>query len=44
MTSISITDLLTIIFVMVDNWYQAYGHQFLKGKAGKKPVFKGVEI
>lgn len=44
MTSIPITDLLTIIFVLVDDWYQDYGHKFLKGKAGKKPVFKDSEV
>jgi hypothetical protein len=44
MTSISITELLTIIFVLVDDWYQDYGHKLLKGKAGKKPVFKDSEV
>jgi len=44
MTSIPITDLLTIIFVLVDDWYQDYGHQLLKGKAGRKPVFKDSEV
>lgn len=44
MTSISITDLLTIIFVLVDDWYQDYGHKFLNGKVGKKPVFKDSEV
>jgi len=44
MTSIPISDLLTIIFVLVDDWYQAYGHKLLNGKAGKKPVFKDSEV
>lgn len=44
MTSISITDLLTIIFVLVDDWYQAHGHKFLNGKVGRKPVFKDSEV
>ena len=44
MTSISITDLLTIIFVLVDDWYQAYGYQLLSGKVGKKPIFKDSEV
>jgi len=44
MTSISITDLLTIIFVLVDDWYQGYGHKVLSGKVGKKPVFKDSEV
>jgi hypothetical protein len=44
MTSITITDLLTIIFVLVDDWDQAYGYQLLMGKAGKQPVFKDSEV
>lgn len=44
MTSISITDLLTIIFVLVDDWYQAHGHKLLNGKVGKKPKFKDSEV
>ena len=44
MTSIPITDLLTIIFVLVDDWYQAYGYRLLSGKVGKKPVFKDSEV
>jgi hypothetical protein len=44
MTSITITDLLTIIFVLVDDWYQDYGHKFLNGKVGRKPVFKDSEV
>ncbi len=44
MTSISISDILTIIFVLVDDWYQTYGIQFLQGKAGAKPVFSDSEV
>jgi hypothetical protein len=44
MTSIPITDLLTIMFVLVDDWYQAYGYRLLIGKVGKKPVFKDSEV
>ena len=44
MTSISITDLLTIIFVLVDDWYQVHGYKLLTGKVGKKPVFKDSEV
>jgi len=44
MTSIPIPDLLTIIFVLVDDWYQAYGYRLLIGKVGKKPVFKDSEV
>lgn len=44
MTSIPITDILTIIFVLVDDWYQKEGNRLLKGKAGKKPEFKDSEV
>jgi hypothetical protein len=44
MASITISDLLTIIFVLVDDWYQAYGSKLLAGKAGKKPVFRDSEV
>jgi hypothetical protein len=44
MTSITITELLTIIFVLVDDWYQAYGGKLLTGKTGKKPIFKDSEV
>jgi hypothetical protein len=32
MTSISLTDLLIIIYVLVDDWYQDHGTKLLKGK------------
>jgi hypothetical protein len=44
MTSITISDILTIIFVLVDDWYQSSGHKFLTGKAGAKPVFTDSEV
>jgi len=44
MTSISIETLLTIIYVMVDDWYQEKGHQHLKGKVGRKPRFSDSEM
>lgn len=44
MTSITISELLTIIFVLVDDWYQAEGVKLLKGKVGKKPVFRDSEV
>jgi hypothetical protein len=44
MTSISITELLTIIFVLVDDWYQVHGYKLLNGKVGRKPVFKDSEV
>ena len=44
MTSISISDVLTIIFVLVDDWYQNHGIQYLTGKAGTKPIFTDSEV
>jgi len=44
MTSITISDVLTIIYVLVDDWYQVEGVKLLKGKAGKKPGFKDSEL
>jgi hypothetical protein len=44
MTSISISDLLTIIFVLVDDWYQTYGVKLLTGKPGAKPIFADSEV
>ena len=36
MTSITVSDLLTILYILVDDWYQAEGIRFLKGKPGAK--------
>lgn len=44
MTSITMADLFTIIFVLVDDWYQAEGIKLLKGKAGSKPKFTDSEV
>lgn len=44
MTSIDMETLLTIIFVVVDDWYQAEGQKLLKGKPGAKPVFSDSEV
>jgi hypothetical protein len=44
MTSITASDLLTIIFVLVDDWYQAHGIRYLKGKPGAKPEFSDSEV
>ncbi len=44
MTSIDIVDLLTIILVLVDDWYIAKGHEFMQGKPGVKPEFRDSEI
>jgi hypothetical protein len=44
MTSITISDLFTIIFVLVDDWYQRQGIKILKGKPGAKPEFTDSEV
>ena len=44
MTSITITDLLTTIFVIVDDWYQKHGKPLLRGKVGSKPEFTDSEV
>jgi Transposase DDE domain len=43
-TSIDYVSLLTIIFVLVDDWYQAEGQHLLTGKPGKKPDFSDSEV
>jgi hypothetical protein len=37
-------ELLTIILVLVDDWYEAKGRQLLKGKPGAKPDFSDSEM
>ena len=44
MTSIPMIDLFTIIFVLVDDWYQTEGLKLLNGKPGVKPVFTDSEV
>lgn len=44
MTSISISDVLTIIFVLVDDWYQMKAMQRVKIKRGRKPKFTDSEV
>lgn len=44
MTSITVSDLFTIIFVLVDDWYQVEGIRYLKGKPGAKPEFSDSEV
>ena len=44
MTSISISDIFTITYVLVDDWYQTNGIKLLKGKTGSKPVFTDSEV
>jgi len=36
--------LLTIIYVLVDDWYRHSGRRLLKGKRGAKPIFSDSEV
>jgi len=44
MRSITIVELLTTIYVLVDDGYHATGQQWLKGKPGMKPEFSDSEM
>jgi hypothetical protein len=42
--TIDVETLLTIVFVLVDDWYQQHGVCLLKGKRGAKPEFSDSEV
>lgn len=42
--TVDVETLLTIILVLVDDWYQTKGHRLLKGKRGAKPRFSDSEV
>lgn len=44
MTSIPLTDLFIIVFVLVDDWYQMKGKRYLQRKPGAKPEFTDSEV
>ena len=44
MASITIPDLLTIIFVLVDDWYQMHGLKPPAGRQGEKAEFSDREV
>ena len=44
MESIPFAVLATIVYVLVDDWYQAQGVQLLAGKRGQKPRFSDSEV
>lgn len=44
MISIDMETILTIIYVLVDDWYEAKGKQLLAGKVGRKPTFQDSEM
>jgi len=41
---VDVETLMTIILVLVDDWYQQYGVGLLKGKRGAKPCFSDSEV
>ena len=44
MNMIDAQTLLTIIYVLVDDWYQKYGYMFQPNVAGAKPTFSDSEM
>ena len=44
MASIDIETILTIVYVIVDDWYEAEGKELLRGKVGRRPQFKDSEV
>ena len=44
MNSITISDIMTIIFVLIDDWYQANATDFRKGRPGQRPEFSDSEM
>ena len=43
-TTINMESLMTVIFVIVDDWYQQQGLKLLKGKPGSKAEFSDSEL
>lgn len=43
-TTIDMEALITVIFVIVDDWYQQQGVKLLKGKRGRKAIFTDSEL
>lgn len=44
MQSIDFPTLLTIMYVLVDDWYKLHAPRLLKGKVGAKPLFSDAEV
>lgn len=44
MTMIDAPTLLTVIFVLVDDWYQSYGHRLKPTSPGPQPTFSESEM
>jgi len=43
-TTIDMETLITVVFVIVDDWYQQQGVKLLKGKRGRKAIFTDSEL
>lgn len=44
MISIDIETILTLVYVLVDDWYESEGKNLLAGKVGSRPSFKDSEV
>jgi hypothetical protein len=44
MNRIPLDDLLTIMYVLIDDWYQQHGRHLLRGQPGVKPVCSDSEV
>lgn len=44
MSSIALEDVLTYLYVLVDDWYQREGRRYMQGKVGAKPTFSDSEM
>ena len=44
MNMVDVPTLLTVIFVLVDDWYQEYGHQLVPLMPGPQPSFSHSEM
>ena len=44
MSSIPITEVMLVVYFLVDEWYQYEGYKLLQGKPGVKPIFSDSEV
>jgi len=44
MNSIPISDIMLIIFVLIDDWYQTHATEFRQGRPGQRPEFSDSEV
>ncbi|MEP7287424.1 MAG: hypothetical protein ABI947_16830 [Chloroflexota bacterium] len=43
-TSIDMVSILTMILVLVDDWYKSNGEALMREKPGAKPIFRDSEV